>query len=244
MASILTACMILLFSTVTHAQIDVLDHLDVADAEGYSTVRIYLNIPVQLKRFAPEKSGEFIRIFVEPAPTFGAEGDVLFGDETIQWTPNDKVPLSEVTYESSGFASTVISLQFEEEVEFEISPSPDPRQLVITVQHKGAARAVQDIVTTTTARTFPYAINLASSIQTFTAAELPNLDILLTYRVYTTQFDKDGKTWNRLRLGFFSTRQDAETVLEKLLPYFPGAWATPVSIEEREGSADMEMDNR
>ncbi len=67
-----------------------------------------------------------------------------------------------------------------------------------------------------------------------------NLDILLSYRIYTTQFDKDGKTWNRLRLGFFSTRQDAETVLEKLLPYFPGAWATPVSTEERADSADMD----
>ncbi|MGB5473135.1 MAG: hypothetical protein WBQ78_06635, partial [Gammaproteobacteria bacterium] len=157
LASLLAALLALLFSTVVHAEISVLDHLDVADAEGYSTVRIFLNIPVQLKRFAPEKRGGFIRIFVEPAPVLGADGNVLFGDETIQWTPNDKVPLSEVTYESSGFASTVISLQFEEEVEFEISPSPDPRQIVITVQHKGAARATEDIVTSTAARTFPYA---------------------------------------------------------------------------------------
>ena len=243
LASLLAAILALLFSTVVHAEISVLDHLDVADAEGYSTVRIFLNIPVQVKRFAPEKRGGFIRIFVEPAPVLGADGNVLFGDETIQWTPNDRVPLSEVTYESSGFASTLISLQFEEEVEFEISPSPDPRQIVVTVQHKGAARAADDIVTSAAARTFPYAINLASSIQTFTAAELPELDILLAYRIYTTQFDKDGKTWNRLRLGFFSTRQDAETVLEKLLPYFPGAWATPVSTEERSESADAVLDD-
>jgi len=243
-ASLLAACMMLLFSTVTHAQIDVLDHLEVADGEGYSTVRIFLNIPVQLKRYVPEKHGDFIRIFVEPAATLGAEGDVLFGNETIQWSANDRVPLSEVTYESSGFSSTIISLQFEEEVEFDISPSPDPRQLVITVQHKGAARAAEDIVTTTaTARTFPYAINLASSVDSFTAAELPELDILLTYRIYTTQFDKDGKTWNRLRLGFFSSRQEAETVLEKLLPYFPGAWTTPVSGEERTESADAVLDD-
>ncbi len=244
MATLLSACMIILFSTVTHARINVLDHLDVADGEGYSTVRIFLNIPVQLTRFVPEKRGDFIRIFVAPATPLGAEADALFGNETIQWSASEKVPLTEVTYQGAGFASTTISLQFEEEVEFEVSPSPDPRQLVITVQHKDAGRAAEDIVTTTTARTFPYAINLASSLQTFTAAELPELDILLTYRLYTTQFDKDGKTWNRLRLGFFSDKQDAETVLEQLMPYFPGAWVTPVSPDERTESADNVLDSR
>jgi tetratricopeptide (TPR) repeat protein len=241
LASLLAALVFLLFSPVTQAEINVLDHVDVADAEGYSTVRIFLNIPVQIKRFVPEKNGDFIRIFVEPLPVLGAQGDVLFGNEKIQWSASDMVPLSEVGYESSGFATAQINMQFEEEIEFEISPSPDPRQLVIIVQHQGAARHAEVIAG---AKRYAYAINLASSVQTFTAAELPELDILLTYRIYTTQFDKDGRIWNRLRLGFFSSRQDAEAVLRKLLPYFPGAWVTPVSGEERTRSADAELDGR
>lgn len=240
--AIVMSVLVLLFSPALHAQINVLDHLDVADAEGFSTVRVFLNIPVQVKRFAPEHNGDFLRIFVEPVATLGAEGDVLFGDETLQWSASDKVPLTEVRYESSGFATAIISLQFEGEVEFDVSPSPDPRQLVIIVQHGGATPAAEAAVAP--ARRYPYAVNLLSSLQSFSAADVPDLDLLLTYRLYTTQFEKDGKTWNRLRLGFFADRQEAEVVLGKLMPYFPGAWVTPVSPEEREDSASTEFDAR
>ena len=65
----------ILFAPLSQAEIDVLDSVDVAHAEGYSTLRVHLNIPVQVKRFAPERAGEFIRIFVEPVATLGAEGD-------------------------------------------------------------------------------------------------------------------------------------------------------------------------
>ena len=70
------------------------------------------------------------------------------------------MPLSEIGYESSGFSTAIVSLQFEEEVVFEISPSPDPREIVITVRHRGASTPVEPPVI---ARTYPYAINLASS---------------------------------------------------------------------------------
>lgn len=242
LVSHLAALFMALFTSTVNAQIDVLDHLDVAHAEGFSTVRIHLNIPVQVKRFAPERSGDFLRIFVEPVATLGAEGDILFGNESIQWSSDERVPLSEVTYESSGFATAVVSLQFEGDVEFEVQPSPDPRQLVVVVQHRGEARRAETVETP--AQRYPYAINLLSSVEPFSAADVPDLDVLLTYRLYTTQFDKDGKTWNRLRLGFFTDRQEAETVLEKLMPYFPGAWVTPVSPDERATSADSEFDAR
>lgn len=226
--------------TPAHAQIDVLDSVDVAHAEGYSTLRIHLNIPVQVKRFAPDHRGEYIRIFVEPVATLGAEGDVLFADETIQWSADDRVPLTEVGYESSGFSTATVALQFEEEIDFELPPSPDPRQIVVIVRHQDTITPAVPLIT---ARTYPYAINLASSLQPFSAAELPDLEAMREYRVYTTRFDKDGKTWNRLRLGFFSGREDAETVLRGLLPYFPGAWITPVSLEERTASADAVLED-
>ncbi|MEZ5541370.1 MAG: tetratricopeptide repeat protein [Pseudomonadota bacterium] len=238
----------MLCAAAAQARISVLDHVDVTHAEGYSTVRLYMNVPMQVKRFAPERSGDFIRIFVEPVATLGAEADVLFGDETIQWSADEEVPLTEISYESSGFATAIVNLQFEEEVEFEIPPSPDLRQIAITVRHKGAA--VPDVrepvmrggEAGAAARTFSYAINLASSMQPFTAAELPELDILQVYRVYTTEFQKDGKPWSRLRLGFFSSKEEAEQVLQQIGPYFPGAWLTRVSPEEREESAATAMD--
>lgn len=248
LARLLAGFTMLLCAAAANARISVLDHVDVTHAEGYSTVRIFLNVPMQVKRFAPERTGDFIRIFVEPVATLGAESDVLFGDETIQWSADEQVPLSEISYESSGFASAIVNLQFEEEVEFEIPPSPDLRQIAITVRHKGASAAdsrapvLRAGEAAATARTFSYAINLASSTQPFTAAELPQLDILQVYRVYTTQFEKDGKPWNRLRLGFFSSKQETEQTLQQLTPYFPGAWIAQVTAAEREDSAASALD--
>lgn len=219
-----------LFTVPALAQIDVLDRIDVTHQVGQSEIRLHLNVPVRYRSHVPQRSGDVLRIEVEPVATLGAEGDVLFGTESIQWSATDQLPLFEVVYESSGFSRTTITLQFEHEVEFELPPDPDFRSLVIVVRHPARA----DIEPARVADSdYPYAINLASSMEPFSVAALPELDVLLAYRVYTTRFVKDGRTWNRLRLGFFTDKPEAETVLRKLQPYFPGAWITPVSATEK-----------
>lgn len=218
-----------LFTVPALAQIDVLDSVEVTHQAEQSEIRIHLNIPMRYKSHVPQRSGESLRIVVEPVATLGAEGDVLFGTENIQWSATDQVPLYEVVYESSGFSTATITLQFEREVEFELPPDPDFRSLVIVVKHpeKAATGPAQ-----VKERDYHYAINLASSTEAMTAVALPALEELLAYRLYTTTFIKDGRTWNRLRLGFFTNKTEAAEVLRKLQSYFPGAWITPVSAEE------------
>ena len=121
-------------SAVAHAQIDVLDAIDVSHSEDYSMISINLNVPVQYKSHIPQKSGDVLRIRVDPVLTLGTEGDILFGNEFLQWSPDKKVPLSEVTYQSSGPSTATIILQFEESVEFEVPKSPASRRLVIRVK--------------------------------------------------------------------------------------------------------------
>jgi hypothetical protein len=236
---ILLLCAGMLYCTASFAQIDVLDTIEITPGENQSEIRIHLNIPVRYKSHAPQNSGDVLRINVEPVATLGAEADVLFTTQSIQWSASETVPLNEVVYDSSGFATTTITLQFSRETEYDVTPSPDPRSVVVVVKHPAAAGARQPAVP---AGEYPYAINLASSTDPFTMDELPRLDTLLAYRVYTTRFDKDGKTWNRLRVGFFGSKTEAETVLRELQPYFPGAWITPVTAQERELSADSGLE--
>jgi hypothetical protein len=82
-----------------------------------------------------------------------------------------------------------------------------------------------------------YAINLASSRRNFTVDDLPNRDILLPYRVYTISFVTDGETWNRLRTGFFDSRDSANAVRHRLIADYPGAWVTAVSESEKIGAS-------
>jgi tetratricopeptide (TPR) repeat protein len=237
----------LLACTQASAQIDVLDRIDVTPGEEQTEVRIHLNIPMRYKSHAPWKSGDLLRVVVEPVATLGAEEDVLFGREALQWSATDTLPLYEVTYEGSGVSLATISLQFERSVSFEVPPSPDFRSLVIIIKHPaGAARAVTPVqqaapAAPAGAREYRYALNLASSMEPFTLAALPATDDLLAWRVYTTRFVKDGTAWNRLRLGFFASKEEAGAVQARLQQYYPGSWITPVSSDEIAQSVDSQL---
>ena len=85
---------------------------------------------------------------------------------------------------------------------------------------------------------FPYVINLASSVTPFQVKELPDLEEFQSHRLYTTTINKEGKQWNRLRLGFFKSVVQANTAMEKLVSHYPAAWVTKVSVAERMRSSE------
>jgi tetratricopeptide (TPR) repeat protein len=84
---------------------------------------------------------------------------------------------------------------------------------------------------------YPYAINLESTAKPVEPKSIPYLPEFKKYRLYTTELAKDGKTWHRLRLGFFPTKQEALKVYDRISEAYPFAWATIVSREERDASA-------
>lgn len=81
--------------------------------------------------------------------------------------------------------------------------------------------------------TGPYVVNLASSLEPFPAAEMQGIDVPPGRRLYTTTFEQDGKTWHRLRLGFFADARSAGEALTALRPAYPEAWVTQASEAER-----------
>ena len=77
-----------------------------------------------------------------------------------------------------------------------------------------------------------YVVNLASSIKPIKTPLLDNLKNPDQYIIYTTQFPIDGRVWNRLRLGFFATRKEAQAVAESLKDRYPRAWMQVATEEE------------
>jgi hypothetical protein len=245
----------LLATPAAQAAIDVLDSMDITHGADESTIHIHLNIPVSYRLHVPEHSGDLLRIFVEPLPSPGSAADVLLGRESIQWSADTRVPLFDVTYEGQGFGNTTINLRFQQEVEFEIPKPADFRTLDVVIKHPNTGKSgitdtrprtdtkprpaaeasprLQDIPATDETLSFPYVVNLASSIRPFSPESLPKLEQFMSYRLYTTLFEKDGKTWHRLRLGFFKSNAAATAVMNNLVSNYPHAWVAKAAVNER-----------
>jgi len=257
----------LLATQTAHAAIDVLDSLDITHGVDESIIHIHLNIPVSYKLHVPEHSGDLLRIFIEPLPSPGSAADVLLGRESIQWSADKRVPLVDVTYEGGGFGNTTINLRFQKEVKFEIPKPADFRTLDVIIKHPNPGKPDtgdtrprseeisrpddeespldQGIPETGVILSFPYVINLASSIQPFSSGNLPRLEQFTTYRLYTTLFEKDGKPWHRLRLGFFKSSTEATTVMNEMSSHYPYAWVAEAAVNERMQSGEtMLVGNR
>ncbi len=83
---------------------------------------------------------------------------------------------------------------------------------------------------------YPYVITLTSYMDSNPEPLKPLPKGLEIYRLYTTGFIKDGKSWRRLRLGFFTTNEQAQQVRQHVKDVYPNAWIDIVSRIEREDS--------
>ena len=66
------------------------------------------------------------------------------------------------------------------------------------------------------AATLPWAINLASFSKASAAKSLAAKLKSHKYNAYTTEFEKDGQVWHRVRIGFYKSREEAMKVASAL----------------------------
>ena len=87
---------------------------------------------------------------------------------------------------------------------------------------------------------YRYVLNLESTFEQASKAWLPEIASLKQYALYTVQYQHKGKQWYRLRLGFFTSRNNANTVLKTLKPYYPGVWVDRIGADEFSRMKDWE----
>jgi len=83
-----------------------------------------------------------------------------------------------------------------------------------------------------------YSVNLESVLEIFDANSVSEVKIPTLKEVYTTQVVIDGKTWYRLRMGFFDSEDAANRALVENRDRFPNAWIVKVSDAERDAAQD------
>jgi len=77
-----------------------------------------------------------------------------------------------------------------------------------------------------------YAINLESALQPVDVSKIGAALFAQGLQFYSMQIVVDGRTWHRLRLGFFRTESEAEAVFDALRSEYPQGWIVRVADSE------------
>ena len=84
-----------------------------------------------------------------------------------------------------------------------------------------------------------FAVQLDWSVSSFDMAKVPPLAIFNAYTLYTTEANRDGRTWYGLRLGFFSDAVSAKQVAYYVRSDFKSVSVVPVTTIEKERANDL-----
>jgi hypothetical protein len=84
-----------------------------------------------------------------------------------------------------------------------------------------------------------FAVQLDWSVSPFDMAKVPPLAIFQAYTLYTTEANREGRTWFGLRLGFFSDAVSAKQVAYYVRSDFKTVSVVPVTTIEKERANDI-----
>jgi hypothetical protein len=82
-----------------------------------------------------------------------------------------------------------------------------------------------------------FVVNLASGTKPFADSAINAVQAAPGTRAYVAPFEKDGKTWYRLRIGFFADAASAQAARDALRGTYPQAWVARATEAERQGAA-------
>lgn len=231
----------------------ILDTVDVTEDKKNATFVVRFNEPIRYVSHAPKSRGSVIQVQLR---LVGSTAEAS-GREQISRKASGALPLSGVTLENDAPQGPLLTLRFSRNVRFRIETGADFRSIAVIVpaapsRAKGTAeprRPASQPATRTpskraAARTatvnlkHPYVINLMSTVRAIPPSALPRAEEVGGYRLYTATTKKGGKTWNRLRLGFFATSAAANAFLEqRLRRRYPTAWVAKTPLSERKNSS-------
>lgn len=210
-----------------------------------STIVVTFNIRVQLLSFFPTTSGRELHIRVSPL-----DGSAL-GRESLR-TPAGIPALRSIEYEGDNPAGPVLSLFFNQNTNFTVAAGSQPQSIVITTGPNAAScandssAAVPAVSPQMTGQPAApdrpqvpvpaglYIVNLLSQPMPFDTITPAQRQLAKAKLLYDVRFERDARTWHQLRLGFFTSREEAEAARSKLLAQYPEAWITKVTAEERQ----------
>ncbi|MDX2411555.1 MAG: SPOR domain-containing protein [Woeseiaceae bacterium] len=211
-----------------------------ATASG-ADIEVAFNCKAQYLRHEPQGSGDHLRIHLDPTSICNGVSPLVASSRSILRPANaDNAHLADLEYDGDSAGGPILTLRFSEPVAFTVESSTVSFKLVVHVRPLAAQDEPPDVrpavdhrrVDQPPVETPDYAINLASFQRIPTIADAPGLIPASNQRLYYSEANVDGETWYRLRLGSFSSVDEASVVLAGLRHEFPGAWVSEIDIDD------------
>ncbi len=210
-----------------------------AAGSGQQIIRIIFTCKIQYLSHFPADSGETLRIQLTSFPDCPDRDGGVHSD-LIRPENGKNAALVDISYEGPRLGGPQVVLRFSREVSYSIEPGGDFRSLVVRVMSLPNSRFLSPS-DTVARRAELYAINLESSRDPVTPEQITFVDAFSEHQVYVTEAELDGERWQRLRLGFYDSEDEARDALDSIIEFFPRAWVTRVDPGERAVAEQTEI---
>ncbi|MBE9531308.1 MAG: hypothetical protein IME98_00715 [Proteobacteria bacterium] len=122
----------LLSPAVGFAERGVINEASVGELDGCAVVVVRFNFPVRYIRHFPKEQGSEVRIQFEPLSINLADLENRFEREEVRFSPDDRIPLSEIIFEGNITGGPFLTLTFLRSLAFEVKQGADYRSIVVT----------------------------------------------------------------------------------------------------------------
>lgn len=201
----------------------------------------------------PDGATDRLQIQLEPTQTCnGVSPTVAQSRQQYRPLNADDAKLLDINYDGESSTASSLQLNFSEVVNFQIVTGVASNDLVIHVylnpvqQESGSIGEPRESrLTVATDEVAPeLVINLSSSRRPHAPSEMDFGDLAPGLNVFETEIELAGVTWYRLRVGRFSSRENAEKLLASFEQRYPNAWIDSADNDRRtigSGSADSAL---
>ncbi len=222
------------------------------ETTGMCTIAtVNFNIRVQILSSFPQKSGRELHVRLKPLENTSRARESLR-------TPPAIPALRSIEYEGDNAAGPTLSLYFNRDVQFEVAAGKRPQSIIITISEPGALGCSPDDDGLNLPLNIPpqlpaqpgatpvvaqpdipvpsglYVVNAVSQPQAIGTLNDKQQAAIKGQIAYQSEFERDGRIWHRLRVGFFDSREQAENARKKLTGTFPEAFVVKVTAQERQ----------
>ena len=205
------------------------DHADIS-IQFSCSVRYISNMPIShgsstliTLRLGPD-CGSLLNSFPPEFPLVGGGGRLVSGARVESFVPGE----------------VRLELTWTRELDFVMAPTATG--LGLRVRLIGTSRRKPSVLLSDIEEPQGYAVNLESSAIKFEHAAVEAAAASLKTQAYVSETDIEDTHWFRLRVGPFSTRAEAQRVLQIALANYPRAWLavndeqTDLTVVERAGA--------
>ena len=197
-----------------------LQYIDAQAGEGHTDVSVQFVCTVSYLGNTPLNHGGSTVITLRLGPDCGAFLGALTPELPLVGGGGQLVTAARL--ESLVPGEVTLELRFARDLDFVMVPTTDGRGLRVRLLGTGRKQPGGYVGEVEAAQ--GYAVNLSSSLEKIDPALVQAAASALGAPAYVSETDVEDQHWYRLRIGPFTSRREAERVLQAALARYPRAW--------------------